>query len=113
MVETLSPETPTTATVGATVERPNTARISTTYTSREFNQQVGNAKKAAEFGPVFITDRGKRTHVLLSIAEYRRLTGTQGGKTLFEALYCPELAGIDEDFEFPKIDGPFRPAEFE
>ena len=45
----------------------------TTLTSREFNQDSGRAKKAAEKGPVIITDRGKPSHVLLSIAEYRRL----------------------------------------
>ena len=31
----------------------------TTFSSREFNQYVSEAKKAAESGPVFITDRGK------------------------------------------------------
>ena len=47
----------------------------TTFSSREFNQYVSEAKKAAESGPVFITDRGKPAHVLLSIDEYRRLSG--------------------------------------
>ena len=47
----------------------------TTLTSREFNQDTGRAKKAAENGPVFITDRGKPAHVLMSILEYKRLAG--------------------------------------
>ena len=47
----------------------------TTLSSREFNQDTSRAKKAATKGPVFITDRGKPAHVLLSIEEYRRLTG--------------------------------------
>lgn len=47
----------------------------TTISSREFNQDTGRAKKAATAGPVFITDRGKPAHVLLSIEEYQRLTG--------------------------------------
>ena len=47
----------------------------TTITSREFNQDVGRAKKAAQDGPVLITDRGRPAHVLLSIDDYRRLTG--------------------------------------
>ena len=85
----------------------------TTLSSREFNQKVGYAKKAAEDGPVFITDRGEQTHVLLNVQEYRKITEKDSGKTLFEALHCPELAGVDDDFEFPKIDGPFRPAEFD
>lgn len=86
----------------------------TTLSSRVFNQQVAKAKKAAKDGPVFITDRGEQTHVLLNVQEYRKITAKEdGGKTLFEALYCPALAAIDDDFEFPRIDGPFRPAEFD
>lgn len=51
--------------------------IATTMTSREFNQHASDAKKAAREGPVFITDRGRPAHVLLTIEEYRRLTGQQ------------------------------------
>lgn len=47
----------------------------TTLTSREFNQDASGAKKAARRGPVFITDRGRPAHVLLTIEEYRRLAG--------------------------------------
>ena len=43
--------------------------------SREFNQDSARAKKAAKNGPVFITDRGKPAHVLLSIEDYLRLAG--------------------------------------
>lgn len=35
----------------------------TTLSSRELNQDVTRAKKATCNGPVFITDRGKTTHV--------------------------------------------------
>ena len=42
----------------------------TTLSSRAFNQDASRAKKAAKSGPVFITDRGKPAHVLLSIEEY-------------------------------------------
>lgn len=49
-------------------------RASTTMTSREFNQHTGRAKAAADKGPVFITDRGRPTHVLLSSAEFERLS---------------------------------------
>ena len=38
----------------------------TTLSSRELNQDVTRAKKATKAGPVFITDRGKPAHVLLS-----------------------------------------------
>lgn len=47
----------------------------TTLSSREFNQDSGKAKKAARNGPVFITDRGRPAHVLLTIEDYRKITG--------------------------------------
>ena len=49
----------------------------TTMSSREFNQDVGRAKKATKKGPVFITARGKPAHVLLTIEEYQKLAGSQ------------------------------------
>ena len=65
----------------------------TTVTSRELNQDVGRAKRAAKSGPVFITDRGKPAHVLLSIDEYRRLANQR--RNLAEALSMPGLADIE------------------
>jgi hypothetical protein len=83
----------------------------TTLSSREFNQKIGYAKKAAQNGPVFVTDRGKRTHILLADEEYRRLTGD--GKNILDRLAYPPLALVEDDFEFPRLDGPFQPAEFD
>jgi prevent-host-death family protein len=65
----------------------------TTLSSRELNQDVSRAKKAAKNGPVFITDRGKPAHVLLSIEEYQRLTNQH--RSLVEALTMPGIADID------------------
>lgn len=45
------------------------------FSSREFNQDVSQAKRLAQYEPVFVTDRGKPTHVLLSIDAYRHLVG--------------------------------------
>jgi prevent-host-death family protein len=42
-------------------------------TSREFNQDTARAKRAAEDGPVYVTDRGRPSHVLLSWEAYERL----------------------------------------
>ncbi len=42
-------------------------------TSRDFNQDVSAAKRLAATEPVIITDRGKPSHVLLSIQDYHRL----------------------------------------
>jgi PHD/YefM family antitoxin component YafN of YafNO toxin-antitoxin module len=83
----------------------------TTLSSREFNQKIGYAKKAAQDGPVFVTDRGEQTHVLLNVQEYRKITSK--GQTLSEMLAYPPLAEIDDDFEFPRLDGPFKPADFD
>ena len=46
-----------------------------TIGSREFNQDVSAAKRVARVEPLFITDRGRPTHVLMSIEEFRRLSG--------------------------------------
>jgi prevent-host-death family protein len=70
----------------------------TTLSSREFNQDTGRAKKAAAEGPVFITDRGKPAHVLLSIEAYQRLVGT--GRNIVDALAMPGLSEIE--IEFPR-----------
>ncbi|MGB8840517.1 MAG: type II toxin-antitoxin system Phd/YefM family antitoxin [Aliidongia sp.] len=80
----------------------------TTLSSREFNQDTGRAKKAAAEGPVFITDRGKPAYVLLSIEEYRRITG--GHRKIADALAMPGIADIE--FEPPRVTIGTRPAEF-
>ena len=67
------------------------------FTSREFNQQIARARRAASDGPVFVTDRGKLKQVLLSIEDYRRLTARR--PSLGELLSNPEVAEID--FELP------------
>ena len=69
----------------------------THLTSREFNQDTARAKKAARTGPVFIIDRGRPAHVLLSIEEYWRLVG--GGKRLLDAVAAWDAG--DFDFEPP------------
>ena len=80
----------------------------TTVSSREFNQDLSGAKRAANDGPVFITDRGEPAHVLLSIAEYRKLTNR--GKSILELLAMPG----DEDIEFdpPRLTDLARGADF-
>lgn len=71
----------------------------TTISSRELNQDVSRAKKASQTGPVFITDRGKPAHVLLSFDEYQRLTKQQ--RNIADALAMPGLA--DVEFETPRV----------
>ncbi len=78
----------------------------TTVTSREFNQDTSGAKKAARRGPVFITDRGRPAHVLLTIEDYRRLAGAS--VNLAQALAQP--AAGDFKFTPPRIRGIAKPA---
>ncbi|TSD85709.1 type II toxin-antitoxin system Phd/YefM family antitoxin [Mycobacterium sp. KBS0706] len=80
----------------------------TTLSSREFNQDPSRAKKLAGNGPVFITDRGRPAHVLLTIEDYRKLAG--GERSIIDMLAMPG----QEDIEFgpPRLDGPLhRPAD--
>ncbi len=80
----------------------------TTLSSREFNQHSSQAKKAALKGPVFITDRGKPAHVLLSIEEYRKLQGN--GMSIVEAL-AMSAGGQDFEFDPPRLNIHIRPAD--
>ena len=83
----------------------------TTLSSREFNQDTSRAKKAASTGPVFITDRGRPAHVLLTIDEYRRLRGERG-TSLLQAL-TPKNPSQDFDFDPPKARIVSRPADLD
>lgn len=85
--------------------------MQTTLSSREFNQDTGKAKRAARDGPVFITDRGRPSHVLLSIEDYRKLSSK--GMTLAEAIADPRPEA-DFEFEFETMKGPLsKPFEFD
>lgn len=81
--------------------------MSTKLTSREFNQHASEAKKAAEQGPVFITDRGRPAHVLLSIEEYNRLMGQD--RNIADLLQMP--GGEDVELEIPRFRDQPRPAD--
>lgn len=80
----------------------------TRVSSREFNQDTTGAKKAAARGPVYITDRGRPAHVLLTYDDYERLLGTE---RVLDRLAEP--AGV-EDIKLspPTSDELARPAEF-
>lgn len=79
----------------------------TTLSSREFNQDASKAKKAANQGPVFITDRGRPAHVLLTIEDYRRLTGDS--VSIVDLLAMPGAEAVE--FEPARIDATHRPAD--
>lgn len=67
----------------------------TTLSSRQFNQDASGAKKAANRGPVFITDRGRPAHVLLSMEAYQRLAGQRSKITDLLAMTDAEAVEFD------------------
>lgn len=81
----------------------------TTLSSRELNQDIGRAKRAAHDGPVIITDRGKPVHVLLSFDEYQRIIGQQ--ESIADQLGLPP--GIEDvAVAFPRSRELAHPADF-
>jgi len=73
----------------------------TKLSSRDFNQDTSRAKRAAKRGPVFITDRGRPSHVFLTVEEYQRITA--GQKNIADLLGMPAAAEIE--FEPPRVGG--------
>jgi prevent-host-death family protein len=63
--------------------------------SREFNQDVSHAKREALSGPVFITDRGRPTHVLMSVEAFRSMTGQT--ESIVDLLAAPGLPDVELD----------------
>jgi prevent-host-death family protein len=71
--------------------------VTTRMTSREFNQDTSAAKRAARRGPVYVTDRGRPAHVLLTYEEYEQLIGT---RRVLDVLAEPQ--GVEDvEFEVP------------
>jgi prevent-host-death family protein len=70
-----------------------------TLTSREFNQDVARAKRAAKEGPVIITDRGRPAYVLMRHETYRRLS--KAGPGIRQLLSDPQSEDIA--FEAPRL----------
>ena len=79
----------------------------TTLSSRQFNQDTSKAKKAATAGPVFITDRGRPAHVLLTFEEYKKITGVH--TKIADLLAMPGIEDID--FEIPQFRDFAQPAD--
>lgn len=81
----------------------------TTVSADRFDQQTGEARQATRSGPVIITEDGRPTQVLLSIADYRRLKGE--GSAVIDESAMPNLADIE--FEAPRMKLSLRPADFD
>ena len=72
----------------------------TTVTSRELNQDISKVKKVCEVGPVYVTNRGEPTHVMMTFEEYQKLVGNQ--QSIIELLAMDDT---DIEFEPPKLKG--------
>ena len=64
---------------------------SSTSTLREFERRSARVATAAESGPVYITDRGRPSYVLLSFAHYQELVSPKPG--IVEILAGPGTEG--------------------
>ena len=80
----------------------------TTFSSRQFNQDSSRAKKAAQAGPVFITDRGQPAHVLLTFDAYKKLT--QIPTRIADLLAMPGT--VVSDIKLPRFRDLAQAADF-
>lgn len=80
----------------------------TTFSSRQFNQDASGAKKAAQAGPVFITDRGQPAHVLLTFDDYKKLSHIP--TRIADLLAMPDVAGIE--IKLPRFRDLAQAADF-
>ena len=88
--------------------------LSRTMSSREFNQNTGRAKQAADHGPLTITDRGKPAYVLMRYDAFEQLVPHGQARRPTSLLALAQPGGPDYDFEIelpPRgiepIDDPF------
>ena len=84
--------------------------MTTKLTSREFNQDTARAKRAADVGPVYITDRGRPSHVLMNFEDYVKLAAQH--QSIAELLSQPP--GIEDiEFVIPTLGDVAQPALFD
>ena len=74
---------------------------------REFKQRSDRVVNAAESGPVYITDHGRPSYVLLSFAHYQDLISPQ--PSIVELLAAPGTE--DVEFEAPRSRDTARSAD--
>ena len=83
-------------------------------TSREFNQDLGRAKRVSLSEPIIITDRGSPKHVLMSYEEYQLMI-TKKPQSAYEWLCSIEHADVsDIELDIPPRNTAQRsPVEFD
>ena len=82
-----------------------------TFSSRDFTRDVSAAKRAADDGPVFITDRGRPAFALLKIDDYYRIIG-KDETTLLDVMDAIP-GGERIEFEPPRLNIQLHTAELD
>jgi len=78
-------------------------------TSREFNQDLGRAKRESFREPIIITDHGTPKHVLMSYEEYQ-LMSAKKPESAYDWLCSLEHADVaDIDLDIPARSAVNRP----
>lgn len=84
----------------------------TTVSAREFARDLAGAKRSAESGPVFITDRGRPVYALLRIDDYYQLAGGGQEQSLADLMAgMPGTEGIE--FEPARVSVELKLPEFD
>jgi len=83
----------------------------TTVTARDFARDLASAKRAANAGPVIVTDRGRPAYALLKIEDDYKLDGIQRQSLL---AVMDAIPGGDVVFEPSSLAGnDFKPADLD
>ena len=75
----------------------------TILTSRDFNHNDSKAKALSCSEPVFITDRGTPSHVLLSYQQYELLLKKTLSNIDRLSMSIQELSQIEDGVEFERV----------
>lgn len=85
--------------------------MSATLTTREINGDIARAKRAAEAGPVFITEHGRPSHVLLTYEAWREMA--EGQPSILDRLASKDPEAALAHFEPAPLTVGLKPASFE
>ena len=83
----------------------------TTISARQFARDLAGAKRAADFGPVLITNRGQPAYALLRIDDYHELAAERhSGRSLLALMDALPTTTSILDFKPPRLrDSPIAP----
>ncbi|MBO7081722.1 MAG: type II toxin-antitoxin system Phd/YefM family antitoxin [Neisseriaceae bacterium] len=81
----------------------------TILTCQDFNRQIAKAQKQCEQSPVFVTNRGQLSYVLMSYQEYLSLSGEK--QSIANALAFPNTEIKVDDIEFERMNIESRPMD--